>query len=266
MAHAPELVESFKNQPAGPDRRVGEGSLNSLLFRLRRPVVEFLIVVIGIVAALSLDNWNNERIDKGREIDYLNRLLNDIESDISSFARTSQAVIEKKQDLELISGFARNQEGLEDSIVALVEALINSNRLGFSIPRGKATTFADLTNTGNIGLIRRAELRQNVLDYYQQRASSIRRIEKRMTEYPKLAYGIIPPGLPSYRIVPVSLAADVDLSDDSVERIVAELQNPQFFLHLNAEQNYSSFLEGIMEDLGAHAEQLRDALRSELSH
>jgi hypothetical protein len=86
-----------------------------------------------------------------------------------------------------------------------------------------------------------------------------------MTEYPGKAYGIIPPELPSYRTGPVTLPADVEISEDSVEHIVTELQSLQFFLNLNAEQNYSSFLEGVIEDLGAQAEQLLDALRSELS-
>jgi len=84
-----------------------------------------------------------------------------------------------------------------------------------------------------------------------------------MTEYPGRAYGIIPPGLPAFRTSSVSLPDDLDL--DNVERIVAELQNPQFLLHLNAEQNYSSFLEGVMDDLGKEAEQLLSALRSELA-
>ena len=242
-----------------------ERSLNNLIFRLRQPVIEFLIVVIGIVAALSLDNWNNERLDRGRETEYLTRLMSDIESDLSAFAQTSQAVVEKRRDLELISRFSRNPDGIEENIVPFLEALINGNRLGFNIPRGKATTFSDLTNTGNLGLIRRADLRRSILDYYQQRTSSIRRIETRMTEYPGRAYGIIPPELPSYRIGPVTLPADVQISEDSIEHIVTELQSLQFFLNLNAEQNYSSFLEGVIEDLGAQAEQLLDALRSELS-
>ena len=239
--------------------------MKSLIFRLRQPVIEFLIVVIGIIAALSLDNWNNERLDRGRETEYLIRLKSDIESDLSEFALASQAVVEKRRDLELISRFARNPEGIEENIVPFLEALINGNRLGFNIPRGKATTFSDLTNTGNLGLIRRADLRRSILDYYQQRTSSIRRIETRMTEYPGRAYGIIPPELPSYRIGPVTLPADVQISEDSIEHIVTELQSLQFFLNLNAEQNYSSFLEGVIEDLGAQAEQLLDALRSELS-
>ncbi len=239
--------------------------MKSLIFRLRQPVIEFLIVVIGIIAALSLDNWNNERLDRGRETEYLIRLKSDIESDLSEFALISQAVVEKRRDLELISRFARNPEGIEENIVPFLEALINGNRLGFNIPRGKATTFSDLTNTGNLGLIRRADLRRSILDYYQQRTSSIRRIETRMTEYPGRAYGIIPPELPSYRIGPVTLPADVQISEDSIEHIVTELQSLQFFLNLNAEQNYSSFLEGVIEDLGAQAEQLLDALRSELS-
>jgi hypothetical protein len=239
--------------------------LKNLITHLRQPVIEFLIVVIGIVTALSLDNWNSERVDRGRETEYLNRLLSDIESDLSSFTRTSHAVLQKRRDLELISRFSRNQEGIEENLIPLVEALINSNRLGFNIPRGKATTFIDLTNTGNLGLIRRAELRQNVLDYYQDRASSIQRIERRMTEYPGRAYGIIPPGLPSFRIAPVILPADVDITEDSVELIIAELRNPQFFLLLNAEQNYSSFLEGLVDNLAVQAEQLSDALHSELS-
>ena len=93
---------------------------------LRQPVVEFLVVVVGIITALSRDNWNSERIDRDREAEYLHRLVNDIDSDVTSFLRTGKSVGDKQRDLKLVSQFARNQDGFEENIVPVVQALINS--------------------------------------------------------------------------------------------------------------------------------------------
>ena len=46
---------------------------------------EIILVVIGILIALQINNWNNERISNKRSIDYMESLVEDIKSDIIQY-------------------------------------------------------------------------------------------------------------------------------------------------------------------------------------
>ena len=43
---------------------------------------EILIIIVGILAALALDNWNQDRKDRAHSQEYLNRLIADIRADV----------------------------------------------------------------------------------------------------------------------------------------------------------------------------------------
>ena len=45
---------------------------------------EIILVVIGILIALSINNWNVNRIDKIQENKYLNNIKLDLQKDLSS--------------------------------------------------------------------------------------------------------------------------------------------------------------------------------------
>jgi len=58
---------------------------NKSLQYLKYAIGEIVLVVIGILIALSINNWNDERINKGTERDYINRLINEVKKDTSYF-------------------------------------------------------------------------------------------------------------------------------------------------------------------------------------
>ena len=57
---------------------------------------EIMLVVIGILIALQINNWNEERKQNHLEIVYLNRLHNELKKDITTFSNEIQR-LEKKQ-------------------------------------------------------------------------------------------------------------------------------------------------------------------------
>ncbi|TFV95681.1 hypothetical protein E4S40_05520 [Algoriphagus kandeliae] len=52
---------------------------------LKYAVGEILLVVIGILIALSINNWNTNRSTQKETLNYLSNLINDLNNDISSF-------------------------------------------------------------------------------------------------------------------------------------------------------------------------------------
>lgn len=51
-----------------------------------RLAAECFVIVIGVLVALGVDNWANERADRVLEQDYLQRLLDDVRYDMGEFA------------------------------------------------------------------------------------------------------------------------------------------------------------------------------------
>jgi len=49
---------------------------------------EIVLVVIGILIALQINNWNNQRIEKNQQINILNRVLSDVQNDIQELSFT----------------------------------------------------------------------------------------------------------------------------------------------------------------------------------
>jgi len=52
---------------------------------LKYAIGEILLVVLGILIALQINNWNQERINKARSIGYMKSLVEDIKSDIVQY-------------------------------------------------------------------------------------------------------------------------------------------------------------------------------------
>ena len=59
-------------------------------------------------------------------------------------------------------------------------------------PLAESATYEDLRSSGKLGLIRDPALRVNIINYYSNAEGQDRRITARRTEYPHVAYRIIP--------------------------------------------------------------------------
>lgn len=64
---------------------------------------EIALVMIGILFALQINNWNQNRLNDGLEIDYLNRLHADIQRDTAVLHGNIDASIKKRTFLQSIS-------------------------------------------------------------------------------------------------------------------------------------------------------------------
>ena len=110
---------------------------------------EILLVVIGILIALQINNWNeNRKINKTR-ISYFNRLKNDLNGDNNNLA---QLIEGRKAHMDRVDSFRRlfNQGNytsmqLKDSIILVGRGLHRYIPLDI--------TYEELINSGNIGLL-----------------------------------------------------------------------------------------------------------------
>jgi len=61
---------------------------------------ELLIVTVGVLIALAVNNWNNERAESAQERDVVTRLIADIEGDLRRFDFQLKAIERKEQSLQ----------------------------------------------------------------------------------------------------------------------------------------------------------------------
>ena len=137
---------------------------NKFLQYSRYAVGEIVLVVIGILIALYINNWNEERIKRQKEVVYLTEIKKNLVKDtiqinnVLSFNKSkSKAIIETFKVFEKAStnGFNLNDFG------AKMNALSQYNV--FSPLR---TTFNNLLDVEGIDIISNLELRTKLSDYY----------------------------------------------------------------------------------------------------
>jgi len=63
---------------------------NKPLKYMRYAIGEILLVVVGILIALQINNWNYKRLERKEEIEILNSVKNDLENTIAEFDHLNQ--------------------------------------------------------------------------------------------------------------------------------------------------------------------------------
>ena len=55
---------------------------------LKYAIGEILLVIIGILIALQINNWNTQRIEKNQQLKIMSRVLSDVQNDIQELSST----------------------------------------------------------------------------------------------------------------------------------------------------------------------------------
>ena len=125
---------------------------------------EILLVMIGILLALQVNNWNQTNSDKRIANDYVSNLLTELNSDLDYFDQLIANNEKQKTYIDEIL-IALNSEKVinleeEDLILKLSESM---NPTDF-FP--KTATYQDLVSSGKMILIKPLDLRQKVITHY----------------------------------------------------------------------------------------------------
>lgn len=125
---------------------------------------EIFLVVIGIVIALEIGEWNQLKQDRKVEIAYLINLKRDLEQQIVEiddhvlFEQDTKASTEYllSQGIDVLV-----QQRADTLVSCLINLMIRSTMVGVD------PTFEDLSATGNLRLITNQDLRRSLVIYYQ---------------------------------------------------------------------------------------------------
>jgi hypothetical protein len=145
-------------------------SLLNLARRLRRhdwvaAIIELVIVVVGILLALQVSNWNQDRLDRARADRYYQRIGAELRADRESIDQTVAFWKTVSDYGRGAMAFGDSGQLVEGSPWKTVLAWYQASQLGpFQL---EDTTFTEMRDSGDLALIADEGLRKRLADYYR---------------------------------------------------------------------------------------------------
>jgi len=127
---------------------------------------EIILVVIGILIALQINNWNENRKNSIKEQQYLRNLKQEIEQDTSIINRNFLERYPKKIAVLNMGKAYYQGDYIPKDTLQFLNDLGYGNVFGNVIWSFNRTTYQQITNAGDFGIIKNDSLRAAVLNYY----------------------------------------------------------------------------------------------------
>lgn len=199
---------------------------------------ETLVVVLGVLIALSLDDYWTDRQERELELQYVDRIIADVRADIDYVDNTIRDLwIQKLQILDAIAPIVRGNEPIPGDLESFLRNVALGGIGGASSTRWvTSTTFDDLRSTGNLRLIRDAELRRKIARYYDDFDTLYSRARDRKSGYVSYVHSLLP----------AELREDMNFSamqDFGIDRALEHFTSTEFQSLLNQEYNYTFFVQ-----------------------
>jgi hypothetical protein len=205
--------------------------------RLRWLFFETLVIVLGVLVALGINDWWTERQDRDLERAYLARMLDEVREDTKYLERFSSDLPNRKLAvLREIAPVVRGRQPIPDDPMEFLGNVSRGGMGGFAASNWiKRTTYDDLISTGNLRLIRDTALRQHISTYYQASEFQMARLRPRVSGYVPFVHAHMPAELRD------------DLTQEAmeafgIERALAAFTSPEFESLLNKEINLALFM------------------------
>jgi len=148
-------------------------------------VLELVLLIAGILIALAVDGWIDDRRAVQLEREYLERLERDLERNVAILDEYVEFEQRQTADGVLAYRALRGVSGIERERVA--QALSNlANRRTLRLLRA---TYQDLLSTGNLSLIRDQALRDTIVRLYEEADRTIAIVDRNNEVVVEQAYG-----------------------------------------------------------------------------
>lgn len=143
---------------------------------LKYAIGEIVLVVIGILIALSINNWNEARKSKVQETLYLNRLLSENKQDIVAFKDNIKELVKGIESIENFSKALKIESADDASLIKSANDYFKYGSI-YPIFYSSNSTFDDLSSTGNLKVITNTSLRDSIVQHYASHKQVAERIK-----------------------------------------------------------------------------------------
>lgn len=231
---------------------------STLRQRVRFLFAEFVVIVVGVLVALGVDQFMAERQDRVAERDYASRLVLDLASDTVTFAWFRQVLDTKAEVLQQLLDDA-TAFGAARNAVRTMSSLTYSTFVG--LPPIDASTFQELQGSGHLDLIHDPILRSKLTAHYARYARMTTILDDRFGSYREIVFASIPGSL-QYAARSDSLNVDVESLRVGLSNLAA---HPDLERAANAELAYTASMTFYLEEARVRARDLLRTLDAEYS-
>jgi len=125
---------------------------------------EIVLVVIGILIALSINNWSENSKNKSIETGYLIGISKDLDNDLLEFEETIEFAQEINKRVTFLQQAIKNPQLVNKSSDYFVKSIIYT---GYTYrPSISNHSFEELKSSGRLALINNKDLRVSIAKYY----------------------------------------------------------------------------------------------------
>ncbi|HAW82013.1 MAG TPA: hypothetical protein DEO59_16780 [Balneola sp.] len=125
---------------------------------------EIFLVVIGILIALQINNWNETQKDLKTEIRYLDRLITEVNTDIENISRAITTDEYRKERALFLINASKDKSLITENPSYFIESIEYAGYT--STPVISNQTFEEIKSSGKLSLIRNEEVRNAISVYY----------------------------------------------------------------------------------------------------
>jgi hypothetical protein len=138
-------------------------------------VGEIILVVIGILIALQVSNWNKQNEDRKLEKRYVSELILDLQKDSIFISESRQRSYQQMVSKNKLTEYFEGQQFTEDSLVAYFRSQWKP------VPKFNpiTTTLDELKSTGNIRVLQNSSIRRKILETYNYYTTHINNTQER---------------------------------------------------------------------------------------
>ena len=186
---------------------------------------EIVLVVIGILIALQINNWNEGRKQERRAVIYANKIINDLETDIKNIDSLIAIGENNAKFVKNYFNYFENQEQSEiQTLIDSCSEIINNHVLKYRYTPNNHT-FNDMLASGNSTLL---------------------------SEDQKSALIILSNTQEYFLIVFEKIISSIIASEASVKTFIdSDLSPSHFFKKINVKQNKDNLVQGLLHQHNA---------------
>ena len=247
---------------------------NKPLKYLRYAIGEIILVVIGILIAISINNWNEERKEGFIEQKYLTRLLVDLENNYKTLTFSKGLSKDRINQINLLTDVIKNPVLSNENPKQIIESIEKVTWRSY-LPLSKIV-YNELLNSGKMSLIQSEKLRELLSNYYgtADHWEMILNLEDAQKEFSHATAGLLSKEILSAIENSESIDKtksthyiDIDIEVKDVDRIVQELSSKNEAIKwLPKIYHYHILADKVITNLSTQNETLKKIVQSELNN
>ncbi len=125
---------------------------------------EIILVVIGILIALQINNWNEFNKDRETGLGYLKRIKTDLVKDTLYLNERIQLAADEKSSFKLFIKLMHEKQATRKEFSQLISSVLWD--LSNLIIEDKS--YVEITNSGKLNYIHNETIRNQIMDYYRK--------------------------------------------------------------------------------------------------